>query len=301
VTAVTIPDTVKFIDEYAFAYCKNLKTVSMGEGIEEMGLRAFTRSGITEIIIPASVKKMDSDTFTGCTSLTKIIFQGLPPEVEEGMPEKGEIDVYYPGYMPEWENANVNGLGYYFNYIPDCDDRHDLRWEVIKAPTCQETGWRSETWCAVCRETVDPEGILPVVDHSYGAWTTVTSPTTVKEGLSKRTCLNCDASEQKVIPKLNSSTEPPTSEPTIPPETEPSQPPASEPPVLNPSEPSPTNPPVSQGTEPTSPSEPVPTEPDIQKKTSSKPWLPVVTIAVVSILVGMVTSLLIFTFKKTKK
>lgn len=297
VTAVTIPDTVKFIDDYAFADCYRLKTVSMGEGVEEIGFRTFTRAGITEITIPASVKKMGTDMFSGCTSLTKIIFQGLPPKVDTSIPEKGDIAVYYPGYMPEWENANVNGLGYYFDYIPYCNDRHDLRWEVIKAPTCQETGWRSETWCAVCREIVDPEGALPVLDHSYGAWTTVTSPTTEKEGLSKRTCTNCDASEQKVIPKLNSPTEPPTSEPTIPPETEPSQPPASEPPVLNPSEPTSTHPPV----EPTSPSEPVPTEPDTQKKISSKPWLPVVTIAVVSILVGMVTSLLIFTFKKAKK
>lgn len=293
VTSVTVPDTVKLIDEYAFYHCKSLKTVILGDGIEEIKMRAFFLSGITEITIPASVKKMGGSTFSGCTSLTKIVFWGLPPEVGNGVPEKGDAIIYYPGYIPEWKNADVNSLGYYFDYIPDCMGRHDLRWEVIKAPTCKETGWRSETWCIVCRENVDPEGELPLADHSYGAWTTINAPTTEKEGLSKRTCKICGASEQKTLPKLDS----PTSKPNTPPATEPSQPSTSVPPAENPSEP-----PV------TSPSVPEQTEPSASDSTEQRPpeesapalWLSVATIAVVSILIGMAVSLVIFTIKKHK-
>lgn len=300
VTSVTIPDTVKIIDEYAFYHCKNLKTVILGDGIEEIKMRAFFLSGITEITIPASVKKMGGETFSGCTSLTKLVFLGLPPEVGDGVAQKGSVDVYYPGYLSEWKNAQLHNLGYYLNYIPDCMSRHDLRWEVIKPPTCKETGWRSETWCIVCRENVDPEGELPLAGHEYGAWTTVSSPTTEREGLSKRTCKNCDAFEQKAIPKLDSSATPPTSEPNIPPETDPSQPDTSEPSEENPTAPSTTPPSVPEDTAPVATSDPVPMKPDAPKEADPSPWLSVVTIAVASILIGMAASFLIFTIKKHK-
>ena len=290
ITSLTVPGTVKIIDVYAFSDCKKLKTVILEEGIEEIEMSAFARSGITEITLPASVKKMGGDVFSWCTNLTKVTFRGLPPQVGDGVPQIQEVDLYYPGYMPEWKNANVNELGYYFNYIPDCMGQHDLRWDVIKAPTCTEPGQRSETWCIICKQTVDPEGELPLVEHSYGSWSTITSPTTEKEGLAKRTCKACGASEQKTIAKLNASTEPPTSEPSTPPATAPSQPTTSEPPVT-----------VPDKTKPTIPSDPVPAEPDTQDDSSPVPWIPMVTIAVASILIGMVTSLMIFALKKKKK
>lgn len=292
ITSLTVPGTVKIIDVYAFSDCKKLKTVILEEGIEEIEMSAFSRSGITEITIPASVKKMGGDALSWCTSLTKVTFRGLPPQVGDGVPQIQEVDLYYPGYMSKWKNANVNELGYYFNYIPDCMGQHDLRWDVIKAPTCTELGQRSETWCIVCRETVDPEGELPLADHSYSTWTTVNAPTAEKEGLSKRTCKVCGASEQKTIAKLNASTEPPTSEPSTPPATEPSQPVTSAPQVTFPS--------VPDETQPITPSDPVPTEPDPQEDSSPAPWIPVVIIAAASILIGMVVSFLIFAFKKYK-
>ena len=292
ITSLTVPGSVKTIGDYAFTDCRKLKTVSLGEGVEEIKLRVFSRSGITEITFPTSIKKMGGDALSWCTNLTKVTFRGLPPKVGDGVPQTQDVDLYYPGYMPEWKNANVNSLGYYFNYIPDCQDRHDLRWEVIKAPTCKETGWRSETWCIVCRENVDPEGELPLADHSYGAWATVNAPTTEKEGLAKRTCKVCNASEQKVIPKLNTSTDSPSSDPDT------SQPVTSEPSTDIPSVPPATSTP--EQTEPAT-NVPMPTEPSIPgEESSSTHWFSVVAIAVASILIGMVASLLIFAIKKQK-
>lgn len=293
VTSVTIPNTVKLIDEYAFAFCKNLKTVILGNSIEEIKMNAFFSSGITEITIPASVKKMGGGTFSYCSSLTKITFLGLPPEVGSGVAQAGSVTVYYPGYLSEWKNAKIHNLGYYFDYVPNCGERHDLRWEVIKAPTCKETGWRSETWCIVCRKTVDPEGELPLADHSYGAWTTVNAPTAEKEGLSKRTCKTCGAFEQKTIPKLDSSATLPTTEPPSPATSEPSAENPTDSPVTSPSTP--------EETQPATSSDLIPTEPAKQEDSSPALWLSVVTIAMTSILIGMVTSLVIFALKKRKK
>ena len=297
ITLLTIPGTVKLIDEYAFVDCKNLKTVSLGAGVEEIKLRAFTRSGITEITLPASIKKLGTEAFNGCTSLTKITFKGLPPEVKESVFGSLKADAYYPGYMEEWKDAQIKSTDFYLNYIPDCQGRHDLRWEVIKAPTCKETGWRSETWCIVCRQNVDPEGELPLADHEYGPWTTVTPPTTEKEGLSERTCNTCAVSEQKAIPKLSSSTVPPTAEPSIPPEATPSQPVTSEPPAESPSEPLVTSPPAPEETEPSATGS---TEQRPPEDSTPARWISVVNIAAASILIGMVTAFLIFALKKKK-
>lgn len=308
ITSITIPGSVKLIDEYAFSDCKNLKTVSLEDGIEEIKMSAFARSGITEITIPASVKKMGADTFSGCASLTKVVFLGLPPEVGNGIPGKGDVDLYYPGYLPEWKNATLSALGYYFTYIPDCMGRHDLRWEVIEAPTCTEPGQRSETWCTVCRQTVDPEGELPATGHSYGAWTTVTSPTTEKEGVAKRSCENCNATEKKAVPKLDASDDPPETEPSTSPATDPSQPATSKPPETTPSVPEETQPSAPSNpvptdpveTQPSAPSEPVPTDPDTQTDSPAL-WLSVVAVGATSVLIGMAVSFVIFALKRKKK
>lgn len=293
ITSLTIPNTVKIIDEYAFWSCKNLKTVSLGSGVEEIKTKAFMLSGITELTLPANLKKLGDGAFHYCSNLTKITFEGLPPTVENDAFGEMDIVAYYPGYMKEWKDAEIKKKDFYLNYTPDCHDRHDLRWEVIKAPTCKETGWRSETWCIVCRKTVDPEGELPLADHSYGAWTTVNAPTAEKEGLSKRTCKTCGAFEQKTIPKLDSSATPPA--------TEPSSPATSEPSAENPTDSPVTSPSTPEETQPATSSDLIPTEPAKQEDSSPALWLSVVTIAVASILIGMVTSLVIFALKKQKK
>ncbi|RBI35195.1 hypothetical protein DRW57_01270, partial [Metamycoplasma hominis] len=72
-TKVTIPGSVKEIGRRAFSNCKNLKEVILNEGLEKIGVRAFSSPRIKSINIPGSVKEIGEDAFYGCGNLEEVI------------------------------------------------------------------------------------------------------------------------------------------------------------------------------------------------------------------------------------
>lgn len=69
---ITLPSTLKFIEEKAFFNC-NLQEIILPEGLETIGKDAFSFNSETkEIIIPASVTQIDEFAFYTCTSMHKV-------------------------------------------------------------------------------------------------------------------------------------------------------------------------------------------------------------------------------------
>lgn len=69
----TIPSTVTFIADEAFAGCASLTSVSIPGNVTVIGSRAFEGcSGLTSVSIPNSVDRIESYTFAGCSSLSSI-------------------------------------------------------------------------------------------------------------------------------------------------------------------------------------------------------------------------------------
>ncbi|MGC7160760.1 leucine-rich repeat protein [Metamycoplasma hominis] len=62
-TKVTIPSSIKEIDESAFFGCRNLKEVILNEGLEKIRAGAFINTNIESITIPGSVKEIDDWAF----------------------------------------------------------------------------------------------------------------------------------------------------------------------------------------------------------------------------------------------
>jgi hypothetical protein len=283
ITSLSIPDSVKTIGLRAFFQCAKLQTLDLGEGVETFKDSVFVGCPITELVLPASVKKIGHGVFFYCTSLQKITFEGLPPESEWAFYDLADVVAYYPGYMEEWADADIRKQNF-LHYTPDCKDQHNLRWEVIKEPTCTEPGWRSECWCIVCRQNVHPEGELAPTGHSYGPWTQISAPTVEKEGLSRRTCSTCGAKDEKILEKL----QPPSTDPTGPTDPEPSTDPTIEPTTA------PTTEPTTEPTQiqPSEPTQPGPEEPQ------SIHWLAYVFAAAVSVGIGMIIAFLLFRRKR---
>lgn len=69
VTSISLPCTIKSIDEYAFYECHQLKTVELSEGLESIGKDAFLGSSIEKIEIPSTVKIIGERAFSGCRNL----------------------------------------------------------------------------------------------------------------------------------------------------------------------------------------------------------------------------------------
>jgi len=73
---ITIPDSVETIGEGAFAYCKSLSSVNLGEnsGLNSIKDGAFLNSSIRSINIPGSVKAIGREAFRNCGNLNSVNF-----------------------------------------------------------------------------------------------------------------------------------------------------------------------------------------------------------------------------------
>lgn len=67
--------TVTKIGDEAFAYCENLKQVTIPDTITEIGENAFADSGLTSVEIPASVKTIGKQAFSNCDSLERVVMR----------------------------------------------------------------------------------------------------------------------------------------------------------------------------------------------------------------------------------
>lgn len=131
ITGAIIPDTVKYLDDYAFVGCSSLKTIRLPDGVERIGSSAFSgckslkeiylgksvrtigeaafsRCAFTELEIPASVTIIGRIAFWA-VDLQKLKFDGNKPEIE--------VDDYFgPFYMDSFEvYYPFDADGWFFN------------------------------------------------------------------------------------------------------------------------------------------------------------------------------------------
>lgn len=73
---IVIPQGVKVIDDYAFAFCKNLEKVSLPKGLVTLGDFAFVNcQELKEINIPQSVENIGRKVLYWCLSLEKTSYE----------------------------------------------------------------------------------------------------------------------------------------------------------------------------------------------------------------------------------
>lgn len=64
------------IGDYAFAFCKNLKSISIPESVIAIGKGAFSTSGLTAIDLPMSTVELGANAFEYCASLKTVVIRG---------------------------------------------------------------------------------------------------------------------------------------------------------------------------------------------------------------------------------
>ena len=98
IKSIEIPGSVKRIGNEAFGYCKNLKHVTLNEGLEVIGGFAFQHSGLESINIPRSVGIIGTWAFSGCENLKHVT-------LNEGLEVIGSA-VFYNSAL---ESINIPG------------------------------------------------------------------------------------------------------------------------------------------------------------------------------------------------
>lgn len=144
-TEVNIPDRVKVVGSRAFAECRKLSVVSLGNSVEMIGNNAFSGCNITGIELPDSVRYIGDSAFSDCDKLLvailpdgvmkigkyafseccnlQIVFEGAVPTVcekafcsyDEYAEEENAFGisavVYYPDGDETWTDAARNSFG----------------------------------------------------------------------------------------------------------------------------------------------------------------------------------------------
>ena len=78
ISHITIPESITIIDEYTFAGCKSLETVSLHDNIQTLGAYSFSDcSGLEKIVLPDSIKTIGKYAFSNCTNLASINYPAL--------------------------------------------------------------------------------------------------------------------------------------------------------------------------------------------------------------------------------
>lgn len=237
---LVINSDVKSISDYAFLDCPKLKTLVLPDSIEIIESYAFTRSGIENVSMPVchvveeafldckTLKKVafrgiDSNkglsfgewSFSGCTSLKKIVITGIAPKyinVYEGAFRNCNklTDIYFCGSESKWDSLHsreVKGLLYpvtrveannmpYLEATVHFYHKHTHNFSLtVKNSTCKKTGLK--TYSCDCGDV--EKVVIAKSGHSYSGWKITKKATSKADGTMTRTCKVCGKSQSKAV------------------------------------------------------------------------------------------------------
>lgn len=78
-TTVNLSEGVTRIGEYSFADCRNLSKLNIPEGVTEIGQWAFRKCSFTSLILPSTLKTIQSYAFFDCYELTSLTCLATTP------------------------------------------------------------------------------------------------------------------------------------------------------------------------------------------------------------------------------
>lgn len=144
---IVLPNTIKYIDAFAFYNCSRLKTIEFPEKVYGIGGAAFGKTGITELILPDSVTELKPFAFANCTKLSKLVLSKNIKVVPSYMFtnyyhftvnfERTSNELYYDYY-------NIKSLT--STSAPEPEDKHLLqtnRIDIIIPEGIEEIGYKS--------------------------------------------------------------------------------------------------------------------------------------------------------------
>ncbi len=87
ITTLNIPSNIRKIGQEAFGYCTNIASITLNEGLQDIGYYAFQGASITSLVIPSTVTKLSGSygCVDRCSQLQELVFLGTTaPTIEQG-------------------------------------------------------------------------------------------------------------------------------------------------------------------------------------------------------------------------
>lgn len=177
---VRLPSTLTTIPKSTFKECVSLKKVELPTGLTAIEEYAFEGSGIEEMVIPETVKKLAS-SFTDCKNLKRFVFPKNMETIENRMFDGCEMlsDITLP--------TNLKTIG---NYAFD-----NTLFNKSELPATVTTiGFNAFAYCTQLKEMVIPEGVTIIPGALFMSCTSlarVVLPSTVTELAGRDTFKDC--------------------------------------------------------------------------------------------------------------
>lgn len=137
-TFIMLPNSIQYIEDYAFAGCQNLSEIHLPTAMKKLGKSVFDNcSSLLSIEIPGSVESIGFSAFNGCTSLSSVNFEDSEFEISLGYNEEtkgglfsdselsnlyiGRNIIYDQGISPIYGQQKLKEIvfGGSFNVVPE--------------------------------------------------------------------------------------------------------------------------------------------------------------------------------------
>lgn len=134
ITSVTMPDTITEIQDYAFASCKNLKSVKLSDNLktlgadvffyctslesielpsslEDLGIYTFSASGLKSVTIPESEKltELGGYVFYQCPNLTEVNIPSTVTKIDKNAFADCDLKITFKAPSGSYAEEYLNG------------------------------------------------------------------------------------------------------------------------------------------------------------------------------------------------
>ena len=112
---VTLPSTLEWIQDMAFARCSKLAQINIPDGVREIGQNAFKDCvNLTSLTLGAGVELIEESAFENCTSLGYVKFpKSLRLLANDAFAGCTSLtSVHYAGTIQEWNSVDSTGRDY---------------------------------------------------------------------------------------------------------------------------------------------------------------------------------------------
>lgn len=116
---VVIPGSIASIGIFAFVDCRNLNNVVISNGVTSIEAFAFSGTGLTTLILPATLTNIDPYAFQSCTNLTSITIPSTITNIADYVFSSCQNlrDLFLTGNAPTADSTffdpDTNAVAYY--------------------------------------------------------------------------------------------------------------------------------------------------------------------------------------------